>query len=494
MQINEELGLLIKSKYPVVYFETVDETYALKQLQTLSNQLNFTFYKWSLTGGLKRGSNQGFFYQTTKPIKMLHQIQEILKDSDNQNQRPGLFVLKDFEKHLDDALTERIFKDTVNKLKKTKDTIVILSAEYKIPKDIKANSAHFVGGYPCSQEIQLIIKEIIEEEKTLNKKADLTLDDTKLSKISTSLKGLTAQQIRNVINQFLLLKTKDLSILETYKKKIFDKEGLLEFHLTENKENIAGFENVKRWIAERKNSFSLNKANILPVPKGILLMGVQGCGKSLAVKAIAKELNLSLYSLDLGRLYSKYIGETEQNLRKALSVVEKLCPVCLWIDEIEKGFSASSGDGDGGVSQRMLGSFLTWMQERKKNCFIAATANDVSRLPPEFLRKGRFDEIFFVDLPHKKSRKKLLEIHLKKRELNPKNFNLEKITLSTIGFSGAEIEQAIIAALYRASTEESKISTNHILEQIKSTKPLSILKKEEIFALRNWAKERTIPS
>ena len=275
---------------------------------------------------------------------------------------------------------------------------------------------------------------------------------------------------------------------------VFDQEGLLEFYLTEDKDNIAGFKNLKRWLSERKNSFISGTNCPLPPPKGILLMGIQGCGKSLATKITSRELNLPLYRLDLARLYSKYIGETEQNLRKALMIVEKLCPLCLWIDEIEKGFASSGGDIDGGVSQRILGTFLTWMQEHKSTCFLAATANDIYRLPPEFLRKGRFDEIFFVDLPDAESREQLMKIHLKKRGINPENFDLKLLTDATVDFSGAEIEQAIISALYRASSEKENISTKLIIGQIKSTKPLSLLKREEITRLRVWAKERTIPA
>jgi SpoVK/Ycf46/Vps4 family AAA+-type ATPase len=289
-----------------------------------------------------------------------------------------------------------------------------------------------------------------------------------------------------------ILNINDFNVIESYKKKVFDQEGLLEFYLTEDKGNIAGFNNLKIWLSERKDSFIPEKCSSLPAPKGLLLMGVQGCGKSLAVKVIARELNLPLYRLDLGRLYSKYIGETEQNLRKALMIVEKLCPLCLWIDEIEKGFATSGGDIDGGVSQRILGTFLTWMQERKESCFIAATANDIYRLPPEFLRKGRFDEIFFVDLPNVQSREQLFKIHLQKRGLKPEDFDLKKLVEASTDFSGAEIEQVLISALYRATSGKESISTKFIIEQIKSTKPLSVLKCEEITALRDWAKERTI--
>ena len=479
--VNEELNLLIKSKYPLVCFETVDEIYTIRQLRAIAEQLGLNFYQWSLTDGLRQGDNDSSYYQTKEPVKMLRMVQYLLKPREDEEFKPGLFVLKDFEKYLEDALVLRLFKDTINRLKGTRDTFIIVAAEYKLPKDIQSDSAHLIGGYPIEDEIKAVIKETAEELKRTNKKVALSLSDAELNKITNALKGLSIQQIRNVINQCLLandiLDINDLSAIEIYKKKVFDQKGLLEFCLTEDKNNIAGFDNLKRWLVERQNSFSPQKTTPLPVPKGLLLMGVQGCGKSLAIKVTAREFNLPLYRLDLARLYSKYIGETEKNLKTALMITEKLCPVCLWIDEIEKGFAASSGDADGGVSQRILGTFLTWMQERKVNCFIAATANDIYRLPPEFLRKGRFDEIFFVDLPDTESRERLLKIHLKKRGLKPEDFDLKKIVDVTVGFSGAEIEQAIIAALYRASTEKKVISTKHIIEQIESTKPLSILKK-----------------
>jgi len=496
--VNEELNLLIKSKYPVICLETVDEIYTIRQLRAIAEQLNLDFYQWSITDGFRRGDKDGSYYQTKEPVKMLRMVQSLLKPREDEEIRPGLFVLKDFEKYIEDVLVLRLFKDIINLIKGTRDTFVIVSAEYKLPKDIQPDSAHLMGGYPIEDEIEAVIKETAEELKRTNNKVALSLSDEELDKITSALKGLSIQQIRNVINRCLLadniLDMNDLSEIETYKKKIFDQEGLLEFCLTEDKDNIAGFDNLKRWLVERKDSFSTQKTTSLPVPKGLLLMGVQGCGKSLAIKVIARELNLPLYRLDLARLYSKYVGETEKNLRTALMIAEKLAPACLWIDEIEKGFAASGGDIDGGVSQRILGTFLTWMQERKAKSFIAATANDIYRLPPEFLRKGRFDEIFFVDLPDVESGERILKIHLKKRGLKPEDFDLKKIVDVTAGFSGAEIEQAIIAALYRASTEKDVTSTKHIIEQIKSTKPISVLKKEEISALRAWAKERTIPA
>jgi SpoVK/Ycf46/Vps4 family AAA+-type ATPase len=495
---NEELNLLIKSKYPLVYFETVDEIYTIKQLRAIARQVGLDFYQWSLTDGLRRGDNDEPYYRTKEPVKMLRMVQYLVKPRADEEFKPGLFVLKDFEKHLEDDLTLRLLKDVINRIRGTPDTLVIVAAEYKLPKDIEPDSARLLGGYPIEDEIKAVIRQTAEELRRTNEKVALSLSDEALNVIATALKGLSIQQIRNVISQCLLannvLDINALTAIETYKEKVFDQEGLLEFCLTEDKGNIAGFDNLKRWLEERKDSFSPQRTTSLPAPRGLLLMGVQGCGKSLATKVIARELNLPLYRLDLARLYSKYIGETERNLRTALMIAEKLCPICLWIDEIEKGFAASGGDIDGGVSQRILGTFLTWMQERKADCFIAATANDIYRLPPEFLRKGRFDEIFFVDLPDAESREQLLRIHLRKRGLAPEDFDLRAIVDVTLGFSGAEIEQAVIAALYRASTDKQPISSKHVVEQIESTKPLSVLKEEEISALRAWAKERTIPA
>jgi adenylate kinase family enzyme len=423
-------------------------------------------------------------------------IKTLLSLIKSDHAEPGLFVLKDFCKHLENSILLRLFKDLVNLIRNTKNTIALLGPEYSLPKDIEPEAAHIVGGYPNEQEIASVLKAIFNElVRDERGKISLTVDE--LRKIIKSLKGLSIQQIRNVIHQCFiddhLIDIKDLRTVESYKKKLFDQEGLLEFCITEDKENIANFDNLKRWLNERKESFT-GTTSSLPSPRGVLLMGVQGCGKSLSVKAIAKELGLPLYRLDTGRLYGQYIGQTEQNLRKALATVDKLSPLCLWIDEIEKGFAASAGESDGGVSQRVLGTFLTWMQERKSTCFLAATANDVYRLPPEFLRKGRFDEIFFVDLPDQKMRASLFIIHLRKRGLNPETFDCESLAEKAADFSGAEIEQAIISALYRASSQKEPLSTNHILDQISLTKPLALLKQEEISTLREWAKERTIPA
>ena len=494
MLLNEELGLLIKSKYPLIYLESIDEEYCIRQLRQIASQQNLVFYAWSATTGLQRDGGSGTFYQTREPVGMLRLLPDVIRPNDE----PALLVLKDMHKYLDDSFVLRLTRDLLNQIRNTKTTMVILAAEFKLPKDIENDTAHIIGGYPDEKEIASILQETTTELLKHNKQIKISLDPTEKDKMVRSLKGLSIQQIRNIISQCIIdnntLSISDLSVIEGAKKKIYDQEGFFEFCVSEQEDHIAGFDNLKRWVQERRDSFNNGGPANLPPPKGVLLMGVQGCGKSLAIKVIAREFSLPLYRLDLGRLYSKYIGETEQNLQKALLTTAKLSPLCLWLDEIEKLFAASAGDVDGGVSQRVLATFLTWMQERQSNCFIAATANNIYRLPPEFLRKGRFDEIFFVDLPDAANRLVLFNIHLKKRGLDPARFDINKLAAAATDFNGAEIEQAIIAALYRASMEKQETSTQHILEQIQTTKPLSVLKAEDITALREWAKDRTVPA
>jgi hypothetical protein len=492
--LNEEISLLIKSQYAVIFLETVDEEYVLKQLAQIAQQLKLSYFEWSVTDGLRRDHKQGSFYQSSEPAFMLKTVLYILGPLATSGES-GLFVLKDMDRYLDDAGVLRLFKDMVNQIRNTSNTVVIVASSYKLPQDLQPYTAHIIGGFPAEKEIIGVINETLIELLRSNPKIKVALTTDEMKKIVNMLNGLSVQQIRNIISECVIddsrLDSTDLARIEQCKKKIFDSEGILEFCLSESSGNIANFDNLKRWLSERKSSFTAAGSS-LPPPKGVLMMGVQGCGKSLAVKVIARELNLPLYRLDLTKLYSKYIGETEENLRRALKIVEKLSPMCLWIDEIEKCFAASDGQIDGGVSQRILGTFLTWMQERQGGCFVAATANNIYMLPPEFLRKGRFDEIFFVDLPNDELRRDIFKIHLFKRGLKPEKFDCQLLAQESVDFNGAEIEQAVISALYRATSEKEPITTEHIVEQLHSTKPLAVVKQEDVAMLRDWAKDRTI--
>lgn len=495
MKLSEELQVLIKSRYPIINVETMDETYCLDEIITSITSIGYQYFTWSITEGLRSEGVNSSYYGSESPSGMLNMLIHLLKKRVLTNY--SVFILKDFNKYLEDSSVLRIFRDLINELYSLKDTIILLSPNYDLPKEIKTYSANILGGYPTEKEIHVILTNMIQEATRLNKTFQLKLDKNQLKSIVVILKGLSISQLKNFINHIIndnILQQKDIENLRNLKKKVFDTEGFLEYSITENIENIAGFNNLKKWLRSRKNII-LNYSEIenLPIPKGVMLTGIQGCGKSLAIKAIAKELEMPLYRFDISKLYSSYIGETEKNLRKTLDIIEKLSPLCLWIDEIEKGFSVSDGKVDGGVSQRILGTFLTWMQERKEMCFIAVTANQIEKLPPEFLRKGRFDEIFFVDLPDDNTRRELIKIHIEKRKIPVENIDIDKLINYTVGFSGAEIEQAIVSALYNAESLDPKnVNFQMIVDEITSTKPLSIVRAEDITKIRNWAKEKTI--
>ena len=492
MNFEAEISLLIKSKYPLILVDTIDENYVAKQLSEVAAGLSLTAYFWSLTRGLRVGDSENPFYQTGEPARMLKTVDDLVRDA-----KPSLFVLTDLHKFLEDAVTARLFKDIVGRINDTRTTVVLVGGECRLPADIERLAARICGGYPDEKEILAEVNRVLAEFKKTSGALKLALPPDDARRVIKSLKGMSLQQIRNVVNTCVLkdacFDKGDLQEIEKYKKSIFDQDGVLEYFGSEAPAAIAGFDRLKKWVLDRKGAFFSESAEP-PPPKGLLLLGVQGCGKSLAAKVIAGELGIPLYRLDLNRLYSKYIGETEENLRKALKTVERLAPVCLWIDEIEKILASSAGDSDGGVSKRVLGTMLTWMQERKDRSFIAATSNDIDNLPPELLRKGRFDEIFFADLPDAAQRAEVLRIHILKRSLPEKDFDIAELARNSEGFSGAELEQAVISALYSASGAKETISTSHLLREIKQTRPLSVIRAEDVGRLRNWARERSLLS
>ena len=489
MNFEEEISLLIKSRYPLVQVDTMDEDYVLGRLQRVAEDGGFACYPWSLTKGLRVGRSENSFYKTGDPAAMLRVANDLTREK-----QPQLFAFTDFDRFLEDAAVARLFKDLLARLKGTPSTVVLVSSGGKLPADIAPLAARIQGGFPDEREILAEVNRAVADFRQSGVQLHIDMPSDTLRRVIKTLKGLSLQQVRNVLNICLLKDSRfdaaDLEEIEKFKKEAFDRDGILEYFGSEQPGAIAGFGNLKHWVRDRKNAFFAEGP--LPPPKGLLLLGVQGCGKSLAAKVISGELGIPLYRLDLTRLYSKYIGETEENLRKALATVERLAPVCLWIDEIEKIFASSSGDIDGGVSKRVLGTMLTWMQERKDRSFIAATSNDIDNLPAELLRKGRFDEIFFADLPGEKEREVILDIHLAKRGLDAREFDLPSLAAACEGFSGAEIEQAVISALYSASGANEKISARHVLEQLKLTRPLSVIKSDAVTFIRDWAKERNI--
>jgi SpoVK/Ycf46/Vps4 family AAA+-type ATPase len=321
-----------------------------------------------------------------------------------------------------------------------------------------------------------------------------------VQQIVRNLQGLSLPDARRIARQLIYddgaLSAADLPQLSRLKFELLNRSGHLHYEYdTARFGDVAGARRLKRWIEQRRVVFVSGQAPPgLDRPKGVLLLGVQGCGKSMLAKATAGGFGVPLLRLDFGTLYDKFHGETEKNLRSALASAEQLAPCVLWIDEIEKGLAGGSGEGDGGVSRRVLGYLLTWMAERKGAVFIVATANQVSELPPELLRKGRFDEIFFVDLPGPDTRVEVLRLHLTRRKLEPEDFALPALAAASNGFSGAEIEQAIVAALYTAHAEQKPLDTDLLMQEIRNTRPLSVIMAEQVSALRAWAGERTVPA
>jgi len=332
-----------------------------------------------------------------------------------------------------------------------------------------------------------------------NPNVDSKLEPSQRESLVKSAQGLTQDEIESVFARSLVERKRfDLDIVLEEKKQIIRKSGLLEYYAPDAQiKDVGGLELLKSWLDKRSESFTDKAREFgIPAPKGILLLGVQGCGKSLVAKAVAAQWNLPLLKLDVGRIFGSLVGQSEENIRRAIDVSESVAPCILWADELEKGFAGASGGGvsDGGTMARVFSTFLTWMQEKTAPVFLMATANDVTKLPPEMLRKGRFDEIFFVDLPDGPEREEILAIHLKKRNRDVSNFNLKVLAKATSGFSGAEIEQVIIGSLYVAYDEKRELMQKDLLAEAKAVIPLSVMMREEVDELRTWAQMRTRPA
>jgi SpoVK/Ycf46/Vps4 family AAA+-type ATPase len=341
-----------------------------------------------------------------------------------------------------------------------------------------------------------IIREEAKDWSDRHAGARVKTDNLTLKKIVNNLQGMSVSDVRRLVRSAIWndgsLAEDDVPRINKAKFALLDMEGVISFEQkTEDFSNVGGLHNLKRWLLTRREAFNTEDST-LDRPKGILLLGVQGSGKSLAAKAVAGLWGLPLMRMDVGALYNKFHGETERNLREALKLADAMSPCVLWLDEIEKGMAQDGNDN--GVSQRLLGTLLTWMAERRTRVFIVATSNDITRLPPELIRKGRLDEIFFVDLPEQDVRKDIFNIHLRKRACSLAQFDIDQLAAATQGFSGSEIEQAIIAALYSAAAESKPLATELLLREIAATSPLSVVMAEQISRLRLWAEDRTIPA
>ena len=489
---REKLRLLINSRNPIITVETSEEQRFLEVLAATTQELNVPLYIWSVTEGLGKAGGAAL-YNSDQPEQALANIATIQGDA--------IFLLKDFARYCDNDRISRRLRDLADGFRTARRSIVLLAASIQLPPEVAADAAPYELGLPSAEELLPGVKFVLAEV-TRDQALPVALDLAGIGQLAKNLVGLPEEEALRVLRKCVLERSEvDAGLLDDVleaKREALHTDGLLETVKRDASfSDVAGLRGLREWIGKRKSALTPEGQRFgLVAPKGVLITGVQGCGKSLAARAVAGEWGYELARLDAGALYDKFVGESEKRLRKALDLAQKLSPVVLWIDEIEKAFASagSSGDADAGLSQRLLATLLTWMQDREGGVFLAATSNNITILPPEMLRKGRFDEIFFVDLPDAEVRASLFTLHLKKRGRDAAGFDVNKLAGATEGFSGAEIEQAIVAGLYTAFNCKKQLSTDILLEEIHATQPLSVTRAEEISAIREWAKNRAVPA
>jgi hypothetical protein len=484
-----DLELLLRSRIPLITIETRDERHVSQLFAKLAIGLSMPVMSWSATHGLQRIDLE------MPPQRHASEPQQALGQIMATN-TPTIYLLMDFHPYLDDPYNIRLLKELALDHPELGHTLVFVSHEIKLPAELSGYSARFELSLPGTTQLEAMVREEAGHWSQAHRGKQVRTDRKTLDLISSQLRGLTASDARRIIRTIIhddgAINDADHERITRARYQLLESNGAISCEFdTDDFGSVGGLQNLKRWIERRRDAF-LDAGSREDMPKGILLVGVQGGGKSLAARAIAGLWSLPLLRLDFGTLYNKFFGESERNLRDALRAAEAMAPCVLWIDEIEKAIA--SGENDNGTSRRMLGKLLTWMAEPHAPVFIVATANVIEHLPPELIRKGRLDEIFFVDLPDAATRAEILAIHLRKRGFQPIDFDLLSLARETVGFSGAELEQAIVAATYLAREQYATLNTEHIHTEIRQTRPLSQVMSEHIARLRNWARERTVPA
>ncbi|MFO0584790.1 MAG: AAA family ATPase [Anaeromyxobacter sp.] len=488
----QELDTLVRARYPLVWLVTWEEQRLLAILGELAESHGKALLTWTVGKGFRRppGARTPPPEGAATPLEALRAVEGL--------QEPSLVVLQDFHPFLQDPSVVRGLRDLGQQLKGTFTTVILLSPTLALPIELEKDVSVLDVPLPTYRDLFQLLKEIVELVRK-NKRAEVELTKDDADQLLKAAQGLTLTEAENAFAKAIAkdgkLDRDDVELVLEEKRQVIRKSGLLEYFPADaSLADVGGLGQLKRWLDRRGHAFGEAARKFgLPEPKGLLLLGVQGCGKSLTAKAIAAQWRLPLLRLDLGRIFSSYIGSSEENLRRAIKVAESVAPVVLWVDEIEKGLSGAGGPGnaDSGVSARVFGGLLTWLQEKTAPVFVVATANQIQHLPPELLRKGRFDEIFFIDLPGAPERREILEIHLQKRGRAPTRFALDRLVGATEGFSGAELEQVVIAALHEAFAESKELEQGHLERAVVESLPLSVTMAEEIHRLRAWASTRT---
>lgn len=493
MDAKREIEVLIRAKYPILWVTSWEERRVEEAIKEIAQKLNRQLHTWSVTQGMvptvRRAS--GPVKATTLPgeLEALAQIHESAEFT--------VFLLKDFHPYMKDTRVVRLLRDLAARLRGKAQTLILLSPQLALPTELEKDVTVLEYPLPGRDEISLQLDEVTQAmADTPN--VDTTLSPDLRETIVRSAQGLTTDEIESALARALVEDrrlTVDKIIEE--KKQIVRKTGMLEFYPSSNSmDDIGGHGLLKDWLLKRSKSFTDAAREFgIPYPKGILIIGVQGCGKSLVAKAVSSAYNLPMLKMDVGRIFGSLVGQSEQNMRRAIAIAESLSPCVLWIDELEKGFAGMNGGvSDSGTTARVFSTFLTWMQEKTKPVFLIATGNNVAQLPPELMRKGRFDEIFFVDLPDTKEREEIFRIHLAKRKRDPKKFKVGELASITDGFSGAEIEQLVVGALNAAFFADREVTFKDIKFEADNQVPLSRMMSEDIADLREWARMRARPS
>lgn len=486
-----ELELLIRSKYALLVLDTVESERADELLALIASQLSLGFFSWSRSRGIRRGiqASDPFIEKTTEPTAALARVLQ---------EAVGVFHFKGLGDFLADPVVASHVLDCVAQFGTRRGALVISGHHVSLPDSLRPHAVHLELPVPAFAEQRQLLERIIRDQSArMPVKVDLTPEDR--TRLVNNLVGLTQTEAEKVITKLIMedgaLRAGDVKRAAEAKRQIVEQDGLLDYWpSTETLGEVAGLAGLKAWLTKRRAVVHDPQRAAqfgLGFPRGVLLLGVPGCGKSLFAKAVASEWGLPLLKLDPANLYDKYIGDSEKNFKRAMRTAERMAPIVLWIDELEKAF-ASGGDADGGVSKRVFGTFLSWLQDRQGDVFVIATSNDIAQLPPEFIRKGRFDEVFFVDLPREEARAEIFRIHLRKRNQDPVRFDLAALARSCDGFSGAEIEQVVVGALYGAFSANQALTTQMLLDEVASTRPLSGTMWEKISQLREWAATRTV--
>lgn len=508
-QFKAHLANLFKARFPYLYISTWEEERALSSIRAVAEnkalvRTSRTFFTWSSTTGMV-GDGKSGKEETKAPLKALEFIEKF--------EDPAVFVLEDFhiyfggQGRMPDFQVIRKIRDLVKVLKQSPrpKNVVFLSPTLVLPNDLQKDITIVDFDLPSFEEIKGMLDEMIFANRRSGRIViDLNPDEEE--RLANAALGLTLQEAENAFARAMVedgrLDVGDVDVILEEKRQIIQKTEILEFIKSDlDMDDVGGLENLKRWLKKRNNSWlDLAQRYGLPAPKGALITGVPGCGKSLTAKCMSSMWQLPLLRLDVGKIFSGIVGSSEENIRTAIKTAEAIAPSILWIDEIEKGFGGTGAGGDSGTSTRVFGTFLTWMQEKTRPVFVIATANNIQSLPAELLRKGRFDEIFFVDLPTLKERMDIFRLHMEKRLVNPDVVGEFKLTDEVLemladiseGFTGAEIEQVVISALFEAFAEERSIRLDDFAKAVQNTVPLSVTQAEQIRSIRDWANVRAV--